>query len=445
MTKTIPTEGGFSDTACELLASYRQALQRQPVGWVLHLVRLGNLWQSSRVLFDFSNQRLRVEFRGVEKGEDWLLNFHPRLLSGEAPETEQEKVLAQLTYSFLSQAGGSVLLSSGPSQAVWLSTSDSTWGAARSASGCFVFEAHPEQPESYFSKYRYSMERHLEYFCCSDRSRVFCVEEIASFLPISPRLTKGRDRGQDNEVGYSLAAWGFPAEGDGIPLGETFARLDNDAMASNELSFGSFRVGLLGANKHLRETADQVICFTHHARPTPCRAVWLWHGTEVAHQDLAFAERQLAVTLYLPLPEQIEWDFIGSQFPWHPQLGERLDEGCQKLRPALETLVREFNTYSPGVDLRTVGLWVAILLTFLALAGLLAPLLGTKMALGFGILGGLLSIIGEFRGRAKLRWSIALSLQQLADELVNTPVGAKMWRHQLCHPWGEPFIAQDSP
>ena len=428
------SSGSFTTAGKEVVERIGRCLLQDSTSWVLLIVQTANLWQAERVKFSFANG-IRVEFSGVEDKRDWLDDFVSRLLSGQLADEPGVWVLQKAVWSALAQAKGNAVLAAsgkqGEPKAVRLGLSETLWGQARLEPESFLLHIEPDD-ENYVKRLQEEIVARLDRYVSSDRTRVFCKFEIDAFLPISPRREWDQSRKQRG-LPIGLWAWGDPAGG--VPIGRSFGRLDFSGMERKELTFGTFRTCLVGK----ATTARSVVAFTHHACAVPSRAVWLWQGTEVAHHDFDWESDRLAVTLYVEAPLDIVWDISQRRFRWEERMAEQLDVASADIKPSLEKLVEEYNSYIPRVEGSTIGCWAILMLSCLALSGLAAPFVGPRPALLVGAVLGICSIVSEFRYRHRERYTVGHGLKRLASTLERTE-GSRLWRDVMGVD-GEPWTA----
>lgn len=423
------SSGAFTTTGREVVEKIGRCLLADSTAWILLLVQVANLWEAERIEFSFE-QGFRVEMKGVGDRRDWLKEFVPQLLSGQLSGDLSSSVLQKAIWSALAQSEGTAVLvasdKTGETRAVRLGLSESQWGSAGIAAGSFVFTLNPGRAE-FLTELRAGLKQRLERYSCSDRTVVVCGHSISAFLPISPRS----ERDDSKESGLGVGLWAQAAEGHGVPLGRSFARIDAEGWQRKELTFGTFRVRL----KQKAPNATEVWAFTHHSQPTPSRVVWLWKGTEVCHQEFEWVSGKFAATLYIEAPHDVVWDLSQQTFRWSPEMDEQRERALASLKPAMEELASEFNAYSPRVEGGTLGCWFLLLLFFLAGAGLAAPMVGSGPAFAFGSVLALLAIRSEFRFRHRTRYSLGESLKEFASRLDSDTQpeckSEKLWVHQL--------------
>jgi hypothetical protein len=407
------SSGTFTTAGKEVVEKIGRCLLEDSISWVLLIVQAANLWEAGQVRFSFSGG-IRIHMSDVGDQREWLQKFVPRLMSGEVCQEPRVSVMQKAVWSALAQTKGSaVLAASGEDgeepRAVRLGLSETIWGQARLEANSFLLQIEPADSEC-LKRLEEKIVKHLERYVSSDRTLVLCGREIKAFLPLSPR----RDWENDHkEPGVAIALWAWGDEEGGIPVGRSFAGLDSNGMERKELTFGVFRTCLVDK----AEKARSIVAFTHHTRPIPSRAVWLWQGTEVGHHDFDWEPDTLAATLYLEAPEDVVWDISQRQFRWEERLAEQLDEATKDLLPSLESLIDEYNDYSPAVEGSTLGCWTMLLLSSLALGGLAAPLMGGRAALVVGAVVGLLMILSEFRYRHRERFSLGHGLRRFVTVL----------------------------
>jgi hypothetical protein len=437
----MESSGSFTTAGKEVVEKIGRCLLRDSTSWVLLIVQAANLWQAERVKFSFANG-IRVDITGVGDKREQLETLVPLLLSGEISSDSSLSVLQKAVWSALAQAKGSaVLAASGATgeepRAVRLGLSETLWGQAKLERNSFLLHIEPADSD-YLKRLQEQIVKQLERYVCSDRTAVLCGREIKAFLPLSPRRD-WEENHQESGAAIGLWAWGDP--NGGIPIDRSFRGLDACGMDRKELTFGVFRTCLEGKST----TARSVVAFTHHLRPIPSRAVWLWQGTEVAHHDLIWKPDTMAVTLYLEAPEDIVWDISQRRFRWEERLSEQLDAGSNDIKPSLERLVKEYNGYSPKVEGATMGCWTILLLSSLALSGLAAPFVGSRPALVIGAIVGLLMILSEFRYRHRTRFALGHGLKRLALSIEES-ADTRLWKDVMTVE-GEPWASspEDSP
>ena len=407
------SSGVFTTAGKEVVEKIGRCLLDDATRWILLLVQGANLWGAEKVTFSFSGS-IRVEMSGIGDQREWLSAFVEGLVSGRLSSEPLESVMQKAVWSGLAQCGGkSVLAASGgvgqETRAVRLGLSETHWGRVELQPNSFLLLIEPEHLD-YVQRLREQIRNELERYACSDMTPVICGGEVKAFLPISPRLDW---QAEHKERGLPVGLWAWGEEGEGIPLGRSFSGLDSDGVERKELTFGTFRTCLVGKHANARS----VVAFTHHLQPIPSRVVWLWQGTEVAHHALNWESSSAAVTLYLEAPRDVVWDISQRRFRWEKRLDEQLDRACQDIKPSLESLIKEYNQYSPKVERATIGCWSLLMIGCLTLSGVAAPFVGGKLALVLGGLLGVSLVFSEFRFRRRKRYALGQSLKELAERL----------------------------
>lgn len=418
------SSGVFTTAGKEVVEKIGRCLLDDSTRWILLLVQCANLWDAESVHFSFSGG-IRVEIGGIGDQREWMDGFVEGLISGRLSTKPLDSVLQKAVWSGLSQCGGkSVLAVSGAegqeTRAVRLGLSQTRWGRAELAPNSFLLLIEPEHTD-YVQRLQEQITNELERYACSDKTRVRCGREIKAFLPISPRLDWDADY---KEQGLPVGLWAWGEEGGGIPLGGSFSGLGADGVERKELTFGTFRTCLVGKQAQARS----VVAFTHHLRPVPSRVVWLWQGAEVAHHALEWEASSMAVTLYVEAPKDLVWDISQRQFRWKEEMAEQLDRACQDIKPSFEALVKEYNQYSPRVERGTIGCWSLLMLGCLALAGVVAPVVGGQLAFLLGGILGLALVFSEFRFRHRKRYALGQSLKELAETLESK--SGRLWSEE---------------
>ena len=136
----------------------------------------------------------------------------------------------------------------------------------------------------------------------------------------------------------------------------------------------------------------------------------------------------MAVTLYVEAPKDLVWDISQRQFRWKEEMAEQLDRACQDIKPSFEALVKEYNQYSPRVERGTIGCWSLLMLGCLALAGVVAPVVGGQLAFLLGGILGLALVFSEFRFRHRKRYALGQSLKELAETLESK--SGRLWSEE---------------
>ncbi len=414
-----------------------------PASWILNLVQLANMWDCPRLLLTFPSGAIRAEFEGTpEDRRAWLDAMVPLLRAGTLSQDLPTRVVQETLWSALAQFGGPVVLAaSGPAgqevKAVRLAQEASEWGQATLDPMSFLIQI--SSADDRIKNLQSAMISELKLYSCSDRTVVSCGHELRSFVPLSPRNQEEAPLADEPLV---LGLWAFPGKGS-IPLGRSFEKLDAESIQRQELTFGIFRSGLIASEKSTQKTrASTVVVFTHHERPTPSVLIWLASGVEVAQQPLDLPCQRLAVTLYREAPEGYfrGWDEFPVAEGDFEALKEDLDEVGPALTQALEVMVREYNGYSPGIEVSTLGCWSLLCLSSLALGGMIAPVLGSKLALIAGIVLAVGLVWTEFRFRHKKRFAIGQGLKLLVESLEEK--GDKpIWTSRLTTVRGQPIGA----
>jgi hypothetical protein len=419
----VDSSAGFTDIGHQLLSRTSEGLAVAPTFWPLLGVQLGNLWNAQSVDFSFPNDAIRVELTGLEDKSQLLEETVGLLHSGHRAPSTETSLLCTLIASALVQTEGAVVLAASgragePVNALKLGLDVTERGSTNLEPGRVVLHITPKAPAIYLKEFGEAMVLGLNRRTCSDRTRVRCGQELSSFVPISLPAPEEAEP-------LSLGIWAFPAERDAVSairLGKTFSKLDSEGMRRQELTFGVFRTGLVGSKEAAdKSQARHVVTFTHHLVKTSSRVVWLWNGVEVAYQNLLLPQQFLAVTSYLEAPPDCVWDTARTHFRWQDSMSDTLEGATKDLHQALELMVREYNNYSPGFDLSTLGCWTLLAISAVALGGALAPFMGSQLALLFGCIIGLLLIRAEFRHRHKERFSIGHGLKLLAESLEQKP------------------------
>lgn len=403
------------------------------------MVQAANLWQAERVAFSFAG-KIRVEMTSVGDRRDWLEELVPLLLSGRCQDEPESFVLQKALWSAFAKTGGSaVLAASGPQgeepRAVRLGLDDTTWGRAQLEPNSFLIQIEPDDLE-YLKTLEAEIVAKLERYVCSDRTQVLCGREIKAFLPISPRADWEKS---DKESGMGIGLWAWGDEL-GIPIERSFQALDAHGVQRRELTFGVFRTCLV--NK--AEKARSVVVFSQHLRPIPSRVVWLWQGVEVCHQDFDWEPDQMAVTLYLEAPVDVSWDISQREFRWEERLDKQLRVASADLKPSLEMLVKEYNSYSPRVESSTLGCWGLMLAACLAIGGVGSLFMGGRPAVALALVAGLVLMIIEYRDRHGKRLAVGHGLKNLVSRLETDP----SWRspmHVDGGAWGSSSSSPGSP
>ncbi|MFA5504969.1 MAG: hypothetical protein WC314_03605 [Vulcanimicrobiota bacterium] len=377
---------------------------------LLPLVQVANLWQAGEVRVEFEGG-LKVEIRGAGDRREWLEGFVERLRAEEVSPDPGEAALQKAVRASLDKGLKKVVLAAaGPAdqepRAVRLEASKTLWGQARLEPESFLLLL--ELPGPLPAKLPETLQQGLERYCCSDRTRVFCGPEIKAFRRPEP--------------GLSVGLWAWADEKGGVPLGESFKGVDEQGLARNELTFGTFRTCLMGKGV-AGSSARSVLTLTQHKKPVPSRAIWLWQGTRIAHHDFDWPCDTLALTLFLAAPK----DTVGDPLCREDRMEELLEQACRDIQPSLEMLVGEYNRYTPRIERSTMGCWTLLLAGSLALAGVAAPWLGGKLAFWLGGLTGVALIVYEYRSRHRERYSVGRGLQRLL-EAVEDSQGQRVWK-----------------
>lgn len=436
--------GVFTPHAREVVESIGGSLLDRPVSWPLLIVQVANLWKADKLVLSFPGPSLRLEMVGVVEKREWLESFVSVLGGGELSLLPDVLLLQKAVWSGLAHTQNAVVMvASGktsvePVRAVRLGLETTEWGSASLPPNSFLLQFTPVEGEAYFHKFGRALITEFEQYCCSDRTLITWGEkEISSFVPLSPR-NGGIDALHQELV---LGVWALARKDSltaGIPLGRSFAKLDAAGFKRQELTFGTFRTGLLDQSAGGKDTARTVVVFTHHLEVTPSRIVWLSNGVEVGHQSFIWEPGELAVTLYLELPDDLSWDLSQQKFCWDEKLVEVLERGCEDLPTALEAMVTEYNSYAPAVGGSTVGCWILLALGALALGGVMSPLIGSKIALFLAVLLASGLMRAEIIHRHRKRYAVGQSLKQFAEFLAQSK-GRRLWLEGQMFPDGTKY------
>lgn len=440
----LESTGAFTTTGSEVVEKIGQCLLERPTSWVLLLVQLANAWQAERISFTFPAESIRVELRGVGDRREWLGDCVAELQSGTVSKDPDTSLVQKALWSALAHTKGSmVLVSSGAKKneratAVRLGLDSSQWGGASLEPNGFVIQLSPADPSKFLAEFCPQMLKDLDTYSCSDKTLVTCGREVAAFVPISPR-GQSKKAQESDEGGLHLGVWAFATDEEpGIPLGRSFAKLDAQGLKKRELTFGTFRTGLVTEDSQNKSQARSVVVFTYHLYDVPSRIVWLDRGVEVAHHALTWPAQRLAVTVYRELPKDVTWDISHRAFQWKKGLKNHLKSGMKDVDTAFQLMVGEYNRYSPGIEGSTLGCWTLLALCSVGFAGVVAPVMGSQLALAFGVVLALGLMRAEYKYRYRKRYAIGHSLKALA-EILDNKKDKILFKTERMFPNGDPY------
>lgn len=439
------SSGAFTTVGREVVKRLGRSLLARPTAWTLLLVQIANIWEADKLAFRFPGGAIQVEFQGVGDRREWLENSVEDLVSGHLSLDLSTLLWQKSLWAALAQTQGKLVLAasglepSDKTKAVRIGLDSTEWGDSKLAPKTVVIQILPANSEDYLSEYWKKMVSELQYFACSDATLVTCRCEISSFLPISPRA-KGKLDDDTQERGLALGLWAVTGEAQQqVRLGRSFASLDADGMNRKELTFGVFRTGLLPVDKEAdKSKARSVVAFTHHLQPVCSQIVWLFEGVEVVHQLSSLPPQPLAFTIYRELPTDMSWDLSHVYCKTDADLTPCLQQARDDLERALEAMVGEYNSYSPGIEFSTLGCWGMLLFGSFAFAGMLAPLFGNNWALTLGALLGFGLVWAELKFRYRKRYAVGQSLKALVEDLGNSS-SQDLWQKEWLTAGGEKY------
>jgi len=333
--------------------------------WASYLVRIAHRWGAKRLDFSRSENSLRVELQGLEFGE---------VLSGRVASWPDD-LLALLSTLFDSVCESAVVAEQ--TRAVRITRDSVKWGGAKLEANSFLIQFEPGEAVS-------DILTRLRSQVNCDKLEVVCNGLIPAFWPDS--------------VVTRLGVWAvLTKDGEGIPLGRTFASLGPDGVERNEIGDLTFRKGVVGAGA--REFASTVAVFSRFERPRTSLAVELADGVEVSRTELGWAPQNVSVTLF---------------YTESSELGD-------DLRVTLERMVEEYNAYQPSLGSGTLGCWFLVALFGFGAGGLMAPMTGSMTAGVIGFFCSLFLLLADWRNRREARYRVGRGLEILVEESSKTP------------------------
>ena len=445
-------EGSFTVAGRQLVKTMAEDLLKRPSSWVLLLVQLANLWEAERLSFVFTEEHLTVTFTEVGDKRDWVKPVLKSLESGTLADDPEQATLQRALWAAMAQAQATlVIVAAGDTKsehplAVKFGLDSANWGTSEAKAKSFTLQILPAKPEAYLAEFQPAFEYELDTYSCSDATRVTYGREVKAFLPLSPRFDddyKLADHSdEDSERAIALGIWALLAEKpEGIPLGKSFSKLDSSGMRRQELTFGVFRAGLIRTpgreNVQKYPYGDYVVTYTFHYRPTSSRIVCLWRGTEIAHYNLQLPKGLLVATVYVPMPDDLQWDLSGQNFRHEERFDTLFEGSAEAVMKTLTRMVTEFNEYRPKVGCSSLAFWTLSGVLSVGFAGLFSPLLGVRVAVFLGCVLAVCLAVAEFRGRHRTRRRIGSALQGLADVMSLRESEQPFWERQRLYPNGE--------
>lgn len=407
----------------------------------------------SKLRIELLESGVRVLLSGVDDSEGRLKGIvNP--ISKKKKKRKQKKqdgsepmelgMLRLLVCSAIADWGGEVVLaqslSGADAEAISVSEDGLQWGQASLEPSTFLIHFSPGKKAFSIEQLREKIHRDFAEHCFEDKVEVLVD---GTFYGLQYKVC---DQSQDDSL-VSVGLWASTegekkARADQIALGQSFAQLDETGVKRRELTFQTFRVGTTKKGKlKPGASADSIVHFAHLESPQQSQTIWTWKGLEVGRQTWQLQPQELVMTMLSEVSVS-EWKQGGPRFD--PEIASKrkndLATGFQK---SLERMVEEYNGYSPSLDRSTMGCWFMLVLSSLALGGIVAPFLTSRLAGALSAIMALLLVAAEYRFRHAKRYAIGKSLERLALDWEEK--GADLWPSTVVKPNGKPMSLEETP
>jgi len=409
-----------------------------------HLLCAGEV--KGELSIDFSSTSVRVLLSGVERPAEWLREA----VEGFAVQPAGNDGLGEANFfssvlcSALGEWGGEVVIAHSTNEsdptvaALSLNSQGYQWGRVSLPGGSLLMQFFPQQGKVDMEALKEKLHSDFYHHCLEDRLLVTCDGIVYGLS--GPAFTAA-----GAQVELSVGMWAVvnsKEEENRLAIGRLFHSTSRSAVERRELSYGTFRTGIIPSpNDHAPTRCRTVVYFDYDESPRTSRTVWSWNGVEVAHRDWNLQDHRLGVRVITETPQLAGWT-NGC-----PELSlESLEKQTASVREdfqeALQHMVLEYNNYSPSIERSTLGCWFMLILSALALGGVAAPFMGSQVASGLSAVFALLLIGAEFRFRYARRYAVGRSFERLVARWEKTE---DLWLTALLSPNGEKLNFEETP